>query len=168
MYCSANCRSEGRRKHTGKVNAKKYYHKPSGRYHRQWWDAGEKRQMVVTNARWVWEQANGPIPPGHAVHHSDGNKTNDDLANLAILPRGEHTRKHVLGVSRKPVEIVDGVPCWACKTCGVRLPISSYRLYVSSGKRDGRCVDCERRRAREYAARKRRERAAQPEKERNL
>lgn len=29
-----------------------------------------------------------------SVHHKDGNKTNNDLANLEVLLRGEHSRLH--------------------------------------------------------------------------
>ena len=42
--------------------------------------------------RWVWEQAHGPIPAGHVLVFLDGDKTNCNLDNLMVLPRGIHAR----------------------------------------------------------------------------
>lgn len=41
-------------------------------------------------ARHNWEQANGPIPPGHVVKYLDGNTLNCELDNLTIVSRAEH------------------------------------------------------------------------------
>src|SRR4051812_17324101 len=35
--------------------------------------------------RLVWEQENGMVPPGHELHHIDGNKANWSLDNLIAL-----------------------------------------------------------------------------------
>ena len=43
----------------------------------------------------VWENANGPVPDGFEIHHVDGNKTNNALENLTILPKAEHSSLHV-------------------------------------------------------------------------
>lgn len=48
--------------------------------------------------RRVWEDANGAIPEGHDVHHVDHNKLNNDLGNLRLLTKAEHTRLHAEGV----------------------------------------------------------------------
>lgn len=40
----------------------------------------------------VWKAINGPIPDGFDVHHRDDDKTNNDISNLACLPKAEHTR----------------------------------------------------------------------------
>lgn len=37
----------------------------------------------------LWEQAYGPIPPGHMVTFLDGNIQNTDLSNLALISRAE-------------------------------------------------------------------------------
>lgn len=44
--------------------------------------------------RVVWEHHHGPIPPGHDIHHIDGDRTNNSIANLAMLPKADHTRHH--------------------------------------------------------------------------
>lgn len=44
--------------------------------------------------RMVWEQAHGPIPPGYIVHHVDHDKRNNDLSNLALMSRQEHSAHH--------------------------------------------------------------------------
>ena len=36
------------------------------------------------------------IPKGFHIHHIDGNKTNNDMSNLALLSAGAHTRLHQL------------------------------------------------------------------------
>ena len=35
--------------------------------------------------------------PGFVVHHEDGNKLNNEIWNLNVMPMGEHTRHHFLG-----------------------------------------------------------------------
>lgn len=59
---------------------------------------GHRRVYVdgkqVMEHRYVWEQANGPIPKGHFIHHRDGHKANNALANLECITRAEHMRMH--------------------------------------------------------------------------
>lgn len=42
----------------------------------------------VHKHRWLWEQANGPIPKGYALKCKDGDKTNCDPSNWEPVPRG--------------------------------------------------------------------------------
>lgn len=44
--------------------------------------------------RYVWKYYNGPIPKGYVIHHKDGDKSNNDISNLMLLPAGTHTRHH--------------------------------------------------------------------------
>jgi len=37
--------------------------------------------------RYLWEQANGPLPDGHALKCLDGNRTNTDPGNWEAIPR---------------------------------------------------------------------------------
>lgn len=42
----------------------------------------------------VWIAANGPIPNGHEVDHASGDRLDNTLANLQLLPVAEHKEKH--------------------------------------------------------------------------
>jgi hypothetical protein len=44
-------------------------------------------QRYVLKHRWLWEQANGPVPAGHALKCRDGNRLNTDPANWEAVPR---------------------------------------------------------------------------------
>lgn len=57
--------------------------------------------------RWVWEQANGPIPDGYVVHHVDHDKRNNALSNLELMTCAEHAQHHN---QRHPVK----KPCVVC------------------------------------------------------
>lgn len=48
----------------------------------------------ILEHRFVWEQANGPIPEGFQIHHIDGDKTNNKLSNLQLLSNSEHQKLH--------------------------------------------------------------------------
>ena len=42
----------------------------------------------------VWEEANGPVPPGHIVRFVDGNTKNIVLSNLVCITRSENSRRN--------------------------------------------------------------------------
>lgn len=42
----------------------------------------------------VWEAANGPLPPGHAVTFKDSNKQNITLENLALISQADLMRRN--------------------------------------------------------------------------
>lgn len=44
--------------------------------------------------RYVWRDNFGDIPKGCDIHHIDGDKSNNDITNLAMMPNGEHQRLH--------------------------------------------------------------------------
>lgn len=48
---------------------------------------GFERRYVLKH-RWLWEQANGPIPADHALKCLDGNRLNTDPSNWEAVPRG--------------------------------------------------------------------------------
>lgn len=48
------------------------------------------------NDKIVWEKANGPMPEGHAIFHTDGDRLNDNLENLECVPLGEALRRYSL------------------------------------------------------------------------
>ena len=59
----------------------------------------------------VWERETGlPVPEGCIVHHKDGNKYNNDIKNLQMMPQKEHTAMHAKK-GRKMLEL-------KCPSCG--------------------------------------------------
>lgn len=76
----------------------------------------------VYQHRYVWEQAHGPIPPRHHIHHK--NKVRDDnrLENLECIEKHAHMRLHMadrLGPERA-LAMRRGVKTRkvTCKRCG--------------------------------------------------
>jgi hypothetical protein len=72
---------------------------------------GYHRRYVLKH-RWLWEQANGPVPEGHALKCLDGNKQNTDPSNWepvprAILPRlaGGNRHQRKLAYDDAPPEV---------------------------------------------------------------
>lgn len=50
---------------------------------------------VVSDHRFLWEQHHGrAIPPGHMVHHRDGDRLNNAIENLQLVTFEEHRRIH--------------------------------------------------------------------------
>jgi hypothetical protein len=57
----------------------------------------------------VWKHHYGDIPDGCDIHHVDHDKMNNDIANLAMLDKAEHTRLHAAEAGDaldSPVDIV--------------------------------------------------------------
>ena len=50
-----------------------------------------KRKM---EHRKVYEDNFGKIPEGFDIHHQDGNKLNNNLNNLHLMTKSEHTKLH--------------------------------------------------------------------------
>lgn len=50
--------------------------------------------------RYVWKHYYGNIPNGFHVHHIDGDKSNNDISNLALLTPEAHSKLH--GVKQTP------------------------------------------------------------------
>lgn len=49
-----------------------------------------KPNTYELRSRVVWEQFNGPIPKGCVIRHADGDKLNDQIANLRLLTQREN------------------------------------------------------------------------------
>lgn len=109
---------------------------------------------AILEHRLVWEASNGPVPPGHDIHHIDGNKLNNALENLECVSRIAHKRIH------GGCELRDGVWWKPCARCGERKPIGREHWYMDRSGRSpvlGRCKRCH---IRAVVERKRRKRAA--------
>lgn len=80
--------------------------------------------------RLVMEQALGrDLTPNEAVHHKDGNRLNNELGNLELMTRGEHSRLHHLGIPDNPLNTDTHKQCPKCKQVVAR---AAYRRWPSS------------------------------------
>lgn len=85
----------------------------NGRVYRRYPDAKSKSNRLYfrrsTTAgscylhRDVWEAHHGPIPPGHQIHHRDGNPGNNDLGNLECVSAAAHHGLHPWSDDRRAV-----------------------------------------------------------------
>ena len=51
--------------------------------------------------RVIWEAVHGPIPDGHEINHKNGVKTDNRIANLELVTRGENIRHaYAMGLRR--------------------------------------------------------------------
>lgn len=59
-----------------------------------WYDPSVKAQRGVFEHVHVWTSHYGPMPPGYIIHHSDGDRLNNDIDNLRCMSRADHNRLH--------------------------------------------------------------------------
>ena len=57
----------------------------------------------VLEHRWIWEQANGPIPRGWIIHHINGNQKDNRLENLLAVPRDKHKTAYIVEAVTKRI-----------------------------------------------------------------
>ncbi len=57
-----------------------------------------KNGKTIDEHRLVWINNYGEIPLGMVVHHKDGNGKNNELSNLELIKKKEHTKLHMTGV----------------------------------------------------------------------
>lgn len=92
--------------------------------------------------RWVWTQANGPIPDGYQIHHIDHDGFNNDLSNLELVSTKDHGLKHSIQPRVKSCEVCgseyEPAPTKRkrAQTCGpdCRAELLSRRLLAHYGK----------------------------------
>lgn len=61
-------------------------------------DGGRHQHRVVAE-----RMLGRPLFKGEIVHHKDGNKKNNDPANLAVMTQAQHMREHGMGIPGKPL-----------------------------------------------------------------
>lgn len=117
-YCSRSCYYAATRKHPFvEYRGKHYSFSPTHGYY----IAHDSEKLH----RRVWMDAYGAPPEGCVIHHKDGNKLNNELSNLQVMPWDEHTRHHK-AIGRRMADY----PCSYCKKV--------VRRVVSTMKRTGR------------------------------
>jgi hypothetical protein len=88
------------------------------------WTGAETRPVL--KHRYLWEQANGPLPDDHCLKCLDGDKTNTDPSNWVAIPRGVLPRlnggphKQVLAYDDAPEELKPAVLATAKLDCRAR------------------------------------------------
>lgn len=54
--------------------------------------------------RYIWEYYNGKIPKGYHIHHKDHNKNNNEISNLELLTKKEHSKRHAMEITEETKE----------------------------------------------------------------
>src|SRR5262245_7395366 len=70
------------------------------------------RKRLTFLHREVWEHYRGPIPPGHHIHHRDGNGANNQIENLEPIEALKHLSDHKRGHGRRPVAAFAALAEW--------------------------------------------------------
>jgi hypothetical protein len=86
-------------KHVGHVSVRR----DAGGRQYFWIIAGQKKYVMLH--RYLWEQANGPVPAGYRVCFKDGNQGNCVLENLELVSDRDAMMRNTIG--RYPKEIQD-------------------------------------------------------------
>jgi hypothetical protein len=61
----------------------------------------------IARSHLVWEAHHGPLPAGFVIHHQNGDPRDDQIENLQMLTRSDHTALHNLG-KKRPKQL--GIP----------------------------------------------------------
>ncbi len=88
----------------------------------------------VSTHRQVWEDAHGPIPEGHVVHHINGDRYDNRLENLELLTHQKHSAHHN---QKHPLTSI-------CANCGTE--------FTPAPTKRGRQKNCSRACFKEYAS----------------
>src|SRR5664279_3748113 len=134
-----------------------------GREYVCWKDNGKQQRQLAH--RWIWEQANGPIPAGMEIHHRDHDALNNDIKNLMCVTPEWHDNHHQR--LREDHVWIDGVEHRRCQRCSTYKRLGEFSIR-RAGTFHGYCQDCVNAYRREWVGRnreqfnaRRRERAAQ-------
>ena len=109
-----------------------------GRAYAFWKEGGKQHRQLLS--RWLWEQANGPIPDGHEIHHRDHNPLNNDLDNLQCVTAEWHDDYHQR--LREDHRTIDGVEHRRCQRCNEYQPLDRFSKRTA-GTYHGYCKHCQ-------------------------
>jgi hypothetical protein len=85
----------------------------------------------------VWETIHGPVPKGYELHHLNGDKLDNRLANLRLLTRLEHKRIH------SGCYLVNGIWLKRCRRCHwFRRVDQEFYEYIGRNGAMGVCRRC--------------------------
>ncbi len=93
LYCSRLCSQAGIARSTIRQRADALRGRGEGRTYRK--RLGRHEHRVVAE-----ETLGRALLPGEIVHHIDGNKLNNDPANLEVMTQGDHLRRHRIWEAR--------------------------------------------------------------------
>ena len=86
-------------------------------YYRATLKENAKQPNISRLHRAIWFYANGEIPEGCDVHHKDGEKTNNHIDNLIVIPHSKHSIEHLdcsIGKTWRSKQ----VKTYSCVNCG--------------------------------------------------
>lgn len=85
--------------------------------------------------RTVWEYYRGDIPQGYHVHHIDGDKSNNQIDNLALMLGSEHLKTHMEAPERREMsremvkKAIEAAPEWHSSEAGCKWHSAHARKY---------------------------------------
>ena len=101
IYCSKGCRADAERR--GRDAPQRY--KQDGYWMLRWTEPGGTKRRPVRRCQFehrrVWEDANGPIPDGHVIHHVNEDGADNRIENLQLMRAGDHVSHHHLGKPKR-------------------------------------------------------------------
>lgn len=86
--------------------------------------------------RVVWEDAHGPVPDGHHIHHANHDRGDNRLENLVCLPHSEHSSHHIRD-TRPRQRDWNGAPSTVVACCGCGASVERKRPNANT-----RCRRC--------------------------
>ena len=79
----------------------------------------------VMRAKAIYELVHGRIPSGFIIHHIDGDGFNDDIKNLMVMSRRDHTRLH---------ELWNIISLWAGEKISGKQALAFFKEYRKARK----------------------------------
>lgn len=118
-----------------------------GREYVCWKEHGKQRRELAH--RWLWKQANGPIPDGYEIHHRDHDALNNDLGNLMCVTAEWHDNYHQR--LREQHRWIEGVEHRRCQRCDTYKPTTAFTIR-RAGTYHGYCRECAKAYRRQWVA----------------